>query len=148
MKSLLKLKLQHLAVIIAAFLAPVKFILIAVGAAILFDTVLGLLKAKKQKEKITSRKLSNVIAKMALYEMAVVGIFILDKFLLSEFVLLFTSIPFFLTKVTAAVLVVVELVSVHENFEAITGINIFEKAKGYTRRAKELKEEIAPETKE
>ena len=42
------------------FFAPVSGILIAVGVAIALDTILGIAKAIMIKDKVTSRKLSNM----------------------------------------------------------------------------------------
>ena len=66
-----------------AFVAPITGILITVIVCIFADTILGVWKAKKLKERITSRKLSQLISKMLLYEATIVLIFLIDKFILN-----------------------------------------------------------------
>jgi len=127
---------------IGAFLLPIKPLIILVGVVIALDTFTGLWKAIKLKQKITSRKLSNVISKMILYQGAVLTIFFIEHLVLGEFVGLFVQIPFFLTKVLAIVLVGIETISMHENFETISGINIWKTFKKLVSRANEAKNDI------
>jgi hypothetical protein len=108
---------------------------------ILIDTVTGVYKAKKRKEKVTSRKLSQVISKMFLYQLTVITFFLLDKYLLGEFIGKFTSIPLFLTKVSAIILASIEVVSINENFTAITGKSMWTQIKLILWRAKELNDD-------
>jgi hypothetical protein len=124
------------------FFAPVVGILIAVGVAIALDTILGLAKAVMIKDKVTSRKLSNIVSKFVLYQSAILLLYTIDKFLLGEFFKIWFSIPFFFTKVIAIVIIFIELTSMKENFEAAFKVNIFEKLKTLLRRSKELKDGI------
>jgi hypothetical protein len=124
------------------FFAPVVGILIAVGVAIALDTMLGIAKAIMIKDKVTSRKLSNIVSKFVLYQSAILLLYTIDKFLLGEFFKIWFSIPFFFTKVIAIVIIFIELTSMKENFEAAFKINIFEKLKVLLRRSKELKDGI------
>jgi hypothetical protein len=90
--ELFKSKFILLAQIICAFLMPIKPLFLLVGLMIILDTVSGIFKAKKIHEKITSKKLSRVISKMLLYQCGLVTFFILEKFLLGEFIVAFSSI--------------------------------------------------------
>jgi hypothetical protein len=105
--SLLLLKIQSelltLISICFAFFLPISGILIMIGVLIAIDTFTGIKKAHKLKEKITSRKLSSIISKLALYEITVIMFFLIDKFILNEIILTFFSVPFMLTKVVALV---------------------------------------------
>lgn len=139
---LVKSKLLLLIQVVLAFLMPIKALVFLVGAMIILDTISGLYKAYKTKEPITSAKLSRVISKMVLYQVALITFFCLDHFLLGEFVALFTSITFFLTKMVSVFLCTVELVSLNENIKTITGYNAFEMFKKYLTRIKEVKKEI------
>lgn len=134
--------LKYFLTIIIAFLAPIKFLLITVGLFIVADTIVGLLKAKKIKDKITSRKLSALVSKMLLYQAAIIMFFFLDKYILDEFINLFVSIPLFLTKVVAATLATIELISINENITIVTGINFWDKFKQILNRGKTLKKEF------
>ncbi len=128
--------------IIAAFLAPIKSLIIIVGICIAADTLMGLWKAKKTKTKITSRKLSTVISKMFLYQGAIVLFFCIEKYILADFVGYFVDIELFFTKLVASILIFIELMSMNENYIAISGVSIWGKFKEMIRRAKEVKEEI------
>jgi hypothetical protein len=124
------------------FFAPVVGILIAVGLAIALDTILGISKAIILKEKITSRKLSNIVSKFVLYQAAVLLLYTIDNFLLGEFFKIWFDIPYFFTKVVAIVIIFIELTSMKENFEEAFKIDIFTKVKGLLIRSKELKDVI------
>jgi multisubunit Na+/H+ antiporter MnhG subunit len=121
---------------------PIKPLMILVGLMIILDTIFGIWKCKKQGTEITSKGLSSIVSKMVLYEAAVILIFALEKFMLGEFVLLFTAIPLFLTKVVATLLVGIELTSMSENFKEATGISIWHKIKIMLGRAKEIKDDV------
>jgi hypothetical protein len=124
------------------FFAPVVGILVAVGVAIALDTILGIAKAVILKDKVTSRKLSNIVSKFVLYQSAILLLYTIDKFLLGEFFKIWFSIPFFFTKVIAIVIIFIELTSMKENFEAAFKVDIFQKLKTLLRRSKELKDEL------
>lgn len=124
------------------FFAPIVGILVAVGVAIALDTILGIAKAVILKDKVTSRKLSNIVSKFILYQSAILLLYTIDKFLLGEFFRIWFSIPFFFTKIVAIVIIFIELTSMKENFEAAFKIDIFQKLKALLRRSKELKDGI------
>lgn len=142
MAKLNNLGLLNFLAIIAAFLAPVKALVIVVGACIVMDTITGMLKARKKKEPITSRKLSVVISKMFLYQGALILFFAIEKYILADFVGYFVDIPLFLTKILAAVLAGIELMSINENYQAISGVSIWGKFKEMLAMAKEVKADI------
>ena len=137
-----KLKISSIFAVIAAFLLPIKAIMITVGLAILADTVVGIYKSKKKGEKITSRKLSQVVSKMFLYQGAIVLFFCIEKFILVDFIVLFTGIPLFLTKLVGALMVFIEVQSISESIESLTGKSIWVRIKEMITRAKEVKEDI------
>jgi phage-related holin len=109
---------------------------------ILVDMITGIIKSKKQNIPLTSRKLSHTVSKILLYCGALIIVYGLDVALIGEFVALFTTIKLFITKGLACFLITVEIVSFHENFEGITGINLFNKFKQYLTRAKQIKDDI------
>jgi hypothetical protein len=78
--SLLLISIQKeiltLTSIIFAFFLPISGILIMIGVLIAIDTFTGIWKANKLKEKISSRKLSGIISKLALYEITVIMFFL------------------------------------------------------------------------
>ncbi len=128
--------------ILGAFLLPIKPLLLIVGLTIMIDTVMGIYKAKKTGQEVTSRKASQVVTKMIMYQTAVILFFVMEKYILEDLILLFVSIPLFLTKIVAMVLISIELKSMDENYEAIKGISLWDQFKELLKRAKEVKDEM------
>lgn len=123
---------------------PIQGLLIAVGAAIILDTFTGVFKSVKLKgwTSIRSRILSNIISKMALYEICILFLFLIDKFVLNEFVLHWFQFDYMFTKICAILLIFVELVSIKENIEETFKIDIWKLLKKAFLRAKEVKQNI------
>ena len=144
--SLLLISIQKeiltLTSIIFAFFLPISGILIMIGVLIAIDTFTGIWKANKLKEKITSRKLSGIISKLALYEITVIMFFLIDKFILNDIILTFFSVPFMLTKVTALVLASIEVMSINENYKAVKSIDLWSSLKNLLARSAEIKNDI------
>lgn len=134
--------LKALLVSILSFFIPIVPLLLLVGLFILSDTILGVWAAKKRGEKITSRKLGNIIPKMLLYQGAVIIGYTLDKLLLEEFIMLVFNIDMMVTKLIAMTLIFIETLSLNENIECISGKNIFKAFKQMITRASKLKQEI------
>ena len=128
--------------ILLTFLTPIIPLLILVGIAIAADTIFGIIRAKKLKQKITSRKMSQIVSKMVLYQGAVILFYSIEHFILGDIIGLFTSIPLILTKLVTATLLFIELTSVSENIESAYGINLWKKFKQMLTRAKQVKEEL------
>lgn len=126
------------------FFVPIFGLLISVGAAIVLDTVTGVYKSIKLEgwRSIRSRKLSNVISKMALYEVCIILLFVIDKYVLNEFVKHAFGFDFMFTKICAILLIFTELVSIKENIEETFKIDIWKLLKGTFNRAKEIKSDI------
>ena len=127
--------------VIIAFVAPINGIILAVGCSIFFDTILGLWRSLKIGEKITSRKMSRMISKMLLYQFTLLLFFIIEKYILQDFIGYFINIPLFLSKLVSMTLIFIELTSINENFFAITGMSLWNKFKTMLQRTKELKED-------
>jgi hypothetical protein len=114
------------------FFAPIKFILILVGIAIILDTIFGIIKVKKLKQPITSRKLGNILVKMLIYQGAILTFFAIDVLILGDFIKLAVSVPYALTKVVALVAISIELFSIDES------IRLFNNGKGFKYYFKQL----------
>jgi hypothetical protein len=138
----IRLSFTKLLAVIGAFFLPISGILFLVGFAILVDTLTGLWKAKKLKIPITSRKLSAVISKLFLYELAVIGFYLIDFWILNDIVKQFFSVELMLTKILALVLVSIEVMSINENYFSIRQISIWQGMKSLFARAKEIKTDI------
>jgi len=106
------------------------------------DTLTGIWKAKKLKIKITSRKLSAIISKLMLYEVAVIGFYLIDYFILNDIIMKFFSVPLMLTKILSLVLCSIECISINENIKAVKGVDIWSAFKQLLQRSKEIKQDI------
>jgi hypothetical protein len=134
--------IKSLVLALGSFFLPIKPLLLLVALFICFDTFLGIWGAYKRGEKITSRKLGGIIPKMLLYQLTIIFGFMLDTLLLTEFVKMIVDIDLFITKLIAMILIFVETVSINENFESITGKNLFKEGKNMITRARKLKGDI------
>jgi hypothetical protein len=138
----MKTILNYILVSFCLFFAPIKGLLIAVGVAIALDTIFGIFKAIRIKEEITSRRMSNIVSKFVLYQMSILLLFAMDKFLLGEFFKIWFEIDNFFTKVVAIILIFIEMTSIKENFEVAFKVNIWKLLKTTIQRAKYIKNEI------
>jgi hypothetical protein len=123
---------------------PIQGLLIAVGVAIALDTFTGVFKSVKLKGwcSIRSRILSNIFSKMALYEICIMALYTIDKYLLNEFIQSAFGFVYMFTKICAILLIFVELVSIKENIEETFKVDIWKLLKKAFLRAKELKTDI------
>ena len=139
--SIQKSSLQLLAVI-STFFLPITGILFLIGFSIVIDTITGIWKSKKLGVPITSRKLSAIISKLMLYEIAVILFYLIDRFILNDIILTFFSVPLMLTKILALVLVSIETISISENYKAVKGIDLWQAMKLLFARARDIKQDI------
>lgn len=137
-----KTQIFAIAAMIIAFFAPIGPLLIIVGLAIFADTLFGIIKAYKRKQAITSRRMSAIISKMFLYQFCVIGVYVIDKYLLSSILSIFTSHELLPTKLVVLTLLSIELKSINENIEAGFKINLWQSLKKMVTRAKELKDDV------
>jgi hypothetical protein len=138
----IKNSLLKLITICFSFFLPISGILGLLFVLILADTATGIWKAKHQKQKITSRKLSAIISKLLLYELCVILFFLIDYFILNDIVLTVFSVPLMLTKVLALVLASIEIMSISENWRIVKGVNLWQSAKLLFTRAIDIKNDI------
>jgi hypothetical protein len=75
---------------------------------------------------------------MVLYEIAIIVLYPIDKFLLNELLLNIVSVQYFSTKIACVLLVLVELTSIKENIEEALKIDIWKTLKNFIKRAKEV----------
>lgn len=125
-----------------ALFAPIQGIMLTVGTLIICDTIIGLWKARKLGEKITSRGLSKIISKMFLYEGTIILFFLIDKFILGDILFKFFSIEWLLTKLVALVLASIEVFSMDENYRAVKKYGLWHAFKRLVARGKDIKAEL------
>ena len=100
-------------------LAPIHAVIITVGVLILFDSLTGIMAARKRGEKINSSGLRRTLSKAIVYQVAVISAFLVQKYLISD------TVP--VSKITSGIIGVVELTSIFENLNEVYGSNIFRK---------------------
>lgn len=140
--------MKYMQYLLASFLllfVPIHGLLVAVGTAIILDTFTGIFKSIKLEgwKSVRSRRLSHIISKMMLYEICILLLFVMDKFLLNEFVKHAFGFEFMFTKICAILLIFIELVSVKENIEEALKIDIWKMLKKTLSRAKEINTRIS-----
>jgi phage-related holin len=109
-------QLKAVAFSILALLTPIKAALIAVMVLTVIDLVSGLLAARHRKEPITSNGLKRTMIKLFVYQLVIIMAFIVQQYLTGE------MIP--VIKILAGYVGIVELKSVLENIEEVTGMPI------------------------
>lgn len=124
------------------FFMPIKGLVLAVGMSIFLDTFTGIYKSIKLSgwKSIRSRKLSNIISKMLLYESAIICLYVIDYYLLNELLISLFNIKFMSTKLACVGIILVELTSIKENIEEALKIDIWKTMKNFIKRAKEVKD--------
>ncbi len=95
-----------------AFFAPIALILLAIGLAILADTIVALALTKR---KFTSKRLRNgILSKTIAYEAAVLLLFLVDYAMINDAMLTVFSVPFVVTKLAGLFLIGIEVSSIDE----------------------------------
>jgi hypothetical protein len=138
----IKIGATVVASIVMAFLMPIVPLLLIVGGLIFLDTCVGLWRAYKTNELISSKKLSNIISKMVLYQTSIITFFLIEKYIVGDFIVHVTSIQLFLTKVLACTLCSIELKSMDESYQIVTGISIWDRFKLLLKRSNEVKKGV------
>ena len=135
----MKTKIALMLASIIAVVAPVFPMVYIAVLAILIDTVFGIWRSVKLGgwNSVRSRRLSHVISKSLLYSGAIVFMFLLEKYIAADIVAHFISIDLIMTKITAFFCVVVEIKSINESYESVTGKNVLKSLREFITRAKE-----------
>lgn len=105
---------------LAVFL-PIKELMLTIGFLVASDMVVGIWKALKLKQRIRSRRMSDTITKLLLYQIAIMSGFLIESFIIAEL------IP--ITKLVATVIAVIEFKSIIESIESVTGKDLWSKLK-------------------
>ena len=119
--------ITQIAAVLLSFISPIAGVLMAVGAFIFLDTIIGIWKAKKIKQKVTSRRLSSIVNKMLVYQCTVITFFILGHFIVNDIVKELINIDYAMTKLVAVILISIEFFSIDESFKAATGKGLLDR---------------------
>lgn len=135
----MKVKLALMLTSILAVIAPVFPMIYIAILAILIDTGFGVWRSVKKGgwKSIRSRRLSHVISKSLLYSGAILFTFLIEKYIAADLIAHFIAIELVMTKVIAFFCVVVEIKSINESYESVTGRNMLKALRTFITRAKE-----------
>jgi len=141
----LKTKLLLLATSILAVLSPVKPMIYVALLAIMLDTSFGIWRSVKKGgwKAIKSRRLSHVVSKSLLYCGAILFIFLVEKYIAADLLAHFISVDLVMTKIVAFFCVAVEIKSINESYESVTGKNLLKSLREFVTRAKEEADKLA-----
>ena len=98
---------------------PVVPMLLTIGVLIVIDFLVGIYRAFKMGEQITSRKMGNTISKMFLYQLTIISLFLFETYILGSIM------P--VTKIGAVLISITELKSIDESVEKMTGVGVWRK---------------------
>ncbi len=135
----MKANLTLLATSFLAVISPVKPMVYVAILAIMIDTGFGIWRSVKKGgwKSIRSRRLSHVISKSLLYSGAILFSFLIEKYIAADLIAKFISIDLVMTKMVAFFCVAVEVKSINESYESVTGKNILKSLREFITRAKE-----------
>lgn len=135
----MKTKLLLLATSIIAVLSPVKPMIYVALLAIILDTSFGVWRSVKKGgwKAIKSRRLSHVISKSLLYCGSILFIFLVEKYIAADLLAHFIAVDLVMTKIVAFFCVAVEIKSINESYESVTGKNLLKSLREFVTRAKE-----------
>ena len=114
MKDYLGTKMIYMMGALSTFFAPIAVVMLAVGVLIMIDFIFGILSAKKNNEKITSKRMSDTLIKMVVYQLLIITSHLVELYLVPYLPLL---------KVTLSFIGIIEFLSIGESFTKITGKN-------------------------
>lgn len=141
----MKTKLLLLATSFLAVLSPVKPMIYVALLAIILDTSFGIWRSVKKGgwKAIKSRRLSHVISKSLLYCGAILFIFLVEKYIAADLLAHFISVDLVMTKIVAFFCVAVEIKSINESYESVTGKNLLKSLREFVTRAKEEADKLS-----
>jgi hypothetical protein len=115
----MKQYLMSMFVAAISIFTPVVPMLLTIGVLIVIDFLVGIYRAFKMNEQITSRKMGNTISKMFLYQLTIISLFLFETYILMNI------LP--VTKIGAALISITELKSIDESVEKMTGVGVWKK---------------------
>jgi hypothetical protein len=126
------------------FFTPIQGLIVSVGIAIILDTFTGVYKSIKLRgfKSIRSHKLSTIVSKMVLYQVSLLCLFPIDKFVLNDLLINIISVEFFATKLACVLLLIVELTSIKENVEEALKIDLWKSLRALLRRVKDVSDDV------
>jgi len=142
---------------ISLYLSPIYPLMALVGIMILLDTFTGRWAAKHQAIKdgkdvrleVSSKKTRNgLMPKLIWYNVVVITVFILDRFMLSDLLTHFVPtfpVEYSATKCAGLILMWIEFDSIDENYYKVNGVTIKDIIAEKIKKAKKITKVIKPE---
>jgi hypothetical protein len=125
------------------FFAPIHGVILTVISFVLFDTGIAYWRVKKTGTKWTSKKLRvGLVQKSITYVALIILFFLMDKFILNEFVKNFVNIDYFLTKALTLIFIFIEFTSIDESYTIVRGKSIFQSLKELIGKANDIKNDL------
>ena len=125
-----------------AFFAPIALIILAVGLAILTDTIVAL---SLTEQKFTSKRLRHgILSKTIAYEASVLLLFLVDYAMINDAMLTVFSVPFVVTKLAGLFLIGIEISSIDEKIREKYGDDkgIISRFKKFISSIKKIKDSL------
>lgn len=138
----MKTKITLLLLSFFSILTPIKPLVLIAVVSIILDTCFGIWRSYRKGQEIRSRRLSHTISKSLLYSGAIVFIFLLEKFVISDILGHFIAIDLVLTKMFTFFCVVTELKSINESYESVTNKDVWKAFVSFAKRSKEQIEDL------
>ena len=112
--------------------------------SIFIDTCFGVWRSVKKNGWVSfkSKRLSSTLSKSLLYSLAIILIFLVEKYIAGDLISHFISIDLVMTKVVAFFCVIVEVKSINESVEDVTGKNMLQCLRRFITRAKNEAKDI------
>ena len=125
------------------FFSPINGIIILVALSTILDTIFGLWRAKKLKEKITSKKARfGLVPKLVSYVGAIMLVYASDFFIINELTLMVVDINFISSKIIALSLIGIEITSIDESYKKVTGVSFLKKITDIIVKGKDIKKNL------
>lgn len=102
-----------------SILLPIKELMLTIGFLVGADLVVGIWKAFKTGQKIRSRRMSDTITKLLLYQIAIISGFLIEKYVITDMIAV--------SKLIGTVIAIIEFKSIIESIEAVTGTSLWDK---------------------
>lgn len=134
MKSWILNHLNAIFVSIVAIITPVQPLMLTVGFLIVVDFIFAIYRAYKTGEAITSRKMGNTIPKIILYNISILSLYLVNKYVINS------GLP--LEKIAAGLISIVEIKSCDESFKIIYGWSLWDKVKKIISRGKSTTKDL------
>jgi phage-related holin len=104
------------------FFSPIKIAILAIICIVILDFILGIIRSKKQGKPITSHKMRRTLVKLACYLVAILTGFIIERCLFASFEI---------SKIIASLIGLVELKSILESLNSLSGGKIWKQLIDY-----------------